>query len=307
MNMVPAGEGMKEVMAAIGDIGDQVKAMPQTLKDESWNNLQASINQVIATAKEMQTDMQAAQGKDVESLVAGVMSQQSAKLDSHLSTLREDRKLIQADIERESEGIKQAIVQGVDTIAGRLDESTQGIHGRLSEVETNVGQRISDSVSGICGHVDESVSQQLANIDRMRSAAIEMVTSCLVGLLTIEGTQANKAATRQSDRGESFTKWMDEFFGKHEQRVSEALARPLKAFASLDGSEVAIHERLANEHVQLSRAALLECADGDAAQFAGRVREHTATWVTTRVCQDLTICDQLFRQGGWEQRIPTQR
>lgn len=106
----------------------------------------------------------------------------------------------------------------------------------------------------------------------------------------------SKAAQQAAGKPREWLAWVDDFYAKHERQLSEALLPGLTAHcASVETWEqpLTMAERMAKQHCEASRKALIDASDGDASKFADRVQELTENWTQQRAD---SFADDLLKQ-----------
>lgn len=118
----------------------------------------------------------------------------------------------------------------------------------------------------------------------MRSAAAAVLEDTLGRMVRREATHVKKAA----ESPKTFYSWMDDFYGKHEEIMREALSPAARVLtAATDASEQPEFRawEIAKRHCSDSRQALLSAGDGNPDAFGERIDALLSTWTTSRVSE----------------------
>jgi hypothetical protein len=117
---------------------------------------------------------------------------------------------------------------------------------------------------------------------KLKAAAQRNLDEAVARMRRIERNEALRAAKTPAE----WCKWLDGFYGEHEERMREAIAPAAEVFvAALDGEGITITPawfawEVTRSHCERSRRELLDASDGDAMTFTGRVEELVERWET---------------------------
>ena len=283
----PAGDVYLSPLNMIPSNERQPKAsVPDSLQNEALTNLTQAIELIVRQSQAMREVMPHVNADTTEHAIAGAIASAAEQTNAALSTIHDDR----AEIRKEIEGLGQSVQVAVKAATYRLEAS-------MAETAGITCERLEESIpAAVRTDVQAAAKIHAEHMDRMRAAGKSMLGESLRVLLKIEGGEAIKAAKRQSHHGGNFIEWLDEFYGRHVDRVVTDLDKSVSSLYLLAGRNP---EDLAVVHVERSRNELLACADGDPGGFEERVHACVTNWIETRVNEDTEkYHDRIFRLTG---------
>lgn len=127
--------------------------------------------------------------------------------------------------------------------------------------------------------------QAAKSSDKLAAALRKSIVTALARCLRKEAAEANKAAKRPGE----FVGWIDEFYARHAEMVTNELSAPLAAWAAAGLIQLADGEDWPADcaacHVARSRDDLLSAAECRPAELPERVERAVERWQTERVAE----------------------
>lgn len=125
----------------------------------------------------------------------------------------------------------------------------------------------------------------VAQNPKLKAAAMRNLDEAVARMRRIERNEALRAAKTP----ESWCKWLDGFYGEHEERMRLAIEPAAEVYvAALDAENVTFTPawfawEVTRSHCERSRQELLDASDGDATSFTGRVEQLVEQWETRSI------------------------
>jgi HK97 family phage portal protein len=216
--------------------------------------------------------------RDEAKAFADSMAESLANIQTTAAAIRDGLQVSTGDVER--------LTRSHSAQAEKLHNARRDIVRQLDRLETLVQVRPQFAPEPSANGKHEEHSEDPPDFEPVRLAALDMLADASQRMLKIEATQVAKAAKRQLESGDNFCRWLDDWYLWHADRVRDAFRAPcsgLSPFVSTDMVDTL--ERLIEEHIRLSREALLAAAGGERDAFAERVKETVDTWAADRAAE----------------------
>jgi HK97 family phage portal protein len=205
---------------------------------------------------------------------------------------------VQAESERDSAKAEAATLRA-ELVEAITRTQTLG----LAMEEASRQRDIALAEKGVIAERVPALESELATLRKVLEQSQQQRAAVLAGMRSLFVDTTERILQREVDRARKhqatpakLKAWVDGFYPLHVDTCRRAFLPLVGPWATLTGTDPdALLERLVTQHVEASRAALLQVADSDDAdQMAAGLERTLRRWETERAA---TVADALMREG----------
>jgi HK97 family phage portal protein len=166
-------------------------------------------------------------------------------------------------VRQTAQDIKDGLTSDPDS---QLADALSSIRADGEEIRKEIG-KLGEGLQVKCGGCHD---------DNLEEVAIGLIVTAVAESCGRFALAAQKAASRQINRNESFVSWLENYAKSRSEHIQAELDRVGKVYEALTHRSVT--QAVCEQHVQHCKESLLDAADGDLDGFEVRVQQAVLLW-----------------------------